>query len=75
MGKLVAFAAEQEGDPTAAMIAQLLAQHAGKDHVKLTVTGIPNGFKYRLEAEEGVLKALGKAGAAAGGLGGPPGGF
>jgi len=36
----------------------------GRDHVRAVGTMVPNGIKYRLEAEEGVLKAMGKASAA-----------
>ncbi len=36
----------------------------GRDHVRAVGTMVPNGIKYRLEAEEGVMKAMGKASAA-----------
>jgi hypothetical protein len=61
VGKIAAFIAAQEDDPTAAMIAEMLSKSGGKDHVNLTITGIPNGFVYRIEAQEGVLKAIGAA--------------
>jgi hypothetical protein len=33
----------------------------GRDHVRATGTMVPNGLKYRIVAEEGALKAIGKA--------------
>jgi hypothetical protein len=36
----------------------------GRDHVRAVGSMVPNGIKYHLEAEEGVLKAVGKAAAA-----------
>jgi hypothetical protein len=36
----------------------------GRDHVRAVGTMLPNGIKYHLEAEEGVLKAIGTAAAA-----------
>ena len=38
-------------------IAEVLGKSAGKDHVTLTATGIPNGVHVRLNVEEGILKA------------------
>lgn len=45
-------------------IADLLrAEAPGSDHIRITGNVIPNGLRYRFEAERGVLKALGKAAA------------
>ena len=33
----------------------------GRDHIRASATLIENGLKYRFEAEEGVLRAIGKA--------------
>ena len=50
--------------PTAKAIADMLrAEGQGRDHLRLTGTVIPNGLRYRFEAEQGVLKAIGKAAA------------
>lgn len=40
-------------------VAKLLAAEAGKDHVRVTQTIIPNGAQTRLELEQGILKLLG----------------
>ena len=42
-------------------ISDLLSNSAqGRDHLRITGQFIPNGLKYRIEAEEGVLRAVGK---------------
>jgi hypothetical protein len=47
-------------------IADMLRNEAlGRDHVRVVGQMIPNGLKYRLEAEEGALRAAGKAAIAA----------
>jgi hypothetical protein len=47
-------------------IANLLkSEAAGRDHIRIVGEFLPNGVKYHFEAEEGVLKAIGKAAAAA----------
>jgi hypothetical protein len=46
----------------AAMLAMMLQQTSGKDHVTFTVNSISNGVHGRLEIEEGLLKLLGMAG-------------
>jgi hypothetical protein len=60
------------------MIADMLGQTTeGRDHVRIVVQPITNGARIRIEAEEGVLKAIGMAGIQAGmeSAGSPPGGF
>ncbi len=43
-------------------IADMLKSDAqGRDHVRASGTLVENGLKYRMEAEEGVLRAIGKA--------------
>ena len=46
-------------NPQVAMAAQLLAGTSGKDHIRITAAVITNGVNYRIQAEEGVLKAIG----------------
>jgi hypothetical protein len=56
----------EEGPQKAAAeaIAELLRTEAkGMDHLRVTGNVVPNGLRYRFEAEQGVLKALGKAAA------------
>jgi hypothetical protein len=45
-------------------VADMLKSEAhGRDHVRILGQVIPNGVRYRMEVEEGVLKAIGKAAA------------
>jgi hypothetical protein len=44
----------------AAILAASLEPSAGRDHIKLVATSIPHGLKCRLEAEEGILKLIGR---------------
>jgi hypothetical protein len=63
-------------NPQAAMAAQLLSSAPGKDHIRITASVISNGVNYRIEAEEGVLKAIGTiAKLMGGGMRGQPGNF
>ena len=43
----------------------LRSEAQGRDHIRAVGQMIPNGLKYHFEAEEGVLKAIGKGAAAA----------
>jgi hypothetical protein len=63
--------AEKNADHVEA-IKQVLNQSPGKDHITLVTHMITNGISYRLQLEEGVLKAIGAA--AMSGRGGPHGG-
>jgi hypothetical protein len=43
-------------------VTQMLKNEAeGRDHVRIVGRVVPNGLLYRMEAEEGVLRAIGKA--------------
>lgn len=70
---IAAVADEPEARQGAQMVAGILAQAAGKDHVLITSKAVPNGAIVRIEVEEGILKALGMAGQMAA-AGGAPGG-
>jgi hypothetical protein len=37
----------------------------GRDHIRMVGHVVPNGLRYRMEAEEGVLRGIGKASAEA----------
>jgi hypothetical protein len=68
MGPLAEVAAAQAEDgpekATAQAVADMIrAEGQGKDHLRITGQVIPNGLRYRFEAEQGVLRALGKAAA------------
>jgi hypothetical protein len=55
------------------MLAEELSGAEGDDHITIVSHVIPNGISVRIAVEPGVLKAVGKVGAAVGGV--APGGF
>ncbi len=62
---------------TAAMVAQMLSQHEGKDHLLIVSTPVENGSRLRIEIEQGVLAvipAMAMQAAMGAGPGGPAGG-
>jgi hypothetical protein len=65
LGPIMEIAADaQNGHDKAALQAvsdMLKNQAKGRDHVRATGQVIPNGLRYRFEAEEGVLQAIGTA--------------
>ena len=65
LGQIMEFAAanaNEEQRPMLQAIANMLEHDAqGRDHVRMSGALIENGLKYRFEAEEGVLRAIGKA--------------
>jgi hypothetical protein len=68
MGPVAEVAASQAEDGPQQAAAQAIAdmlrtEGQGKDHLRITGQIIPNGLRYRFEAEQGVLKAFGKAAA------------
>jgi hypothetical protein len=59
---LAAEAPDADKKKTLEAVAQMLRNEAqGRDHVRAVGRLIPNGLTYRFEAEEGVLRAIGKA--------------
>jgi 3-dehydroquinate dehydratase len=76
IARFVAAVADADQKMPAEMVSKMLAGSAGKDHVKLTGTPIPNGMRVRLEVEEGILKTIGVVpmmmGAGKGMMGPPP---
>lgn len=71
-GPIVNFAASMQGDnPIAGMLADEVAKFKGKDHYRVALRPIPNGVRYRMEVEQGIINLAGKAiglfGAAGGG--------
>lgn len=64
------FAAAMQDRPEVNAMAEELAKSQGKDHVRLVVTPQPNAVMISLNAEEGVIRLLARAGrmATAGGL-------
>ncbi len=69
--KFVAAVAEDEPQvqQITQMIATMLEQTPGKDHILITAGVIPRGVRYRVELEEGILKLIPMAGASAMGPG------
>jgi len=58
--------ADEDDRPQLEMIANMLTNEAnGRDHVRMVAQPIPNGARFRIEAEEGVLRAAGMAAMAA----------
>jgi len=54
--------ADEDARPQIEMISNMLTNEAnGRDHVRIVVQPIPNGLRTRIEAEEGVLRAIGVA--------------
>jgi hypothetical protein len=52
--------ADEDDKPQIEMIANMLANEAeGRDHVRMNAQPIENGVRMRIEAEEGVLRAIG----------------
>lgn len=65
LAPIMAVAADAKDGPEKAALQaianKLNAEAKGHDHIRLTGSVIPNGLRYRFEAEEGVLKAVGIA--------------
>jgi len=59
VAKFVAEVGEEEDRQQAEQVADLLEGSAGADHVNLVVRPITRGVQFRLEIEEGILKAIG----------------
>lgn len=65
MGAAATFV-DDDDKPQIEMIANMLTNEAnGRDHVRIVVQPIPNGARTRIEAEEGVLRAIGMGAMAA----------
>jgi hypothetical protein len=65
LGPMIELAATkaEDADQKAIMesIADMLRNEAqGRDHIRMVGNTLPNGLRYRFEAEEGVLRAIGK---------------
>jgi hypothetical protein len=65
LGQIMAVAADAEKGKEKAMLQaiadKLNGEAKGRDHIRATGQVIPNGLRYRLEAEEGALRAVGVA--------------
>lgn len=57
---------DEDDKPMIEMISNMLTNEGtGRDHIRMVVQPIPGGLRYRLEVEEGVLKAIGMGAMAA----------
>jgi hypothetical protein len=65
LGQIMAVVADAKDGPEKAALQaianKLNTEAKGKDHIHVTGEVIPNGLRYRLEAEEGALQAVGIA--------------
>lgn len=66
LGPIMRMAAFYEQDAKKQQVAQSIAdmlqgEAQGRDHIRMVGLVIPNGLRYRVEAEEGVLRAFGNA--------------
>lgn len=59
IAEFIAKFGEEEAKPVAAMLAVMLQQVEGKDHLTIKSTPIPRGVKVEILIEEGILKLLG----------------
>lgn len=59
IAQFVAAVGDQQAKQGAEMLLSVLSAATGKDHIKLTVTLIPNGEQARVELEEGILRLIG----------------
>ena len=55
------FVASIKDNPLVGSVNEALKQVGDKDHVRIQGLPIDNGFTYRVEMEEGVLRAIGEA--------------
>jgi hypothetical protein len=61
IAEFIAAAAEKNDPGTAqmaGMVAQMLSQHAGKDHLLIVVEPVENGNRVRIELEQGILAVI-----------------
>lgn len=64
LAPILEFASNFEDNPMVSALADTLKDNRGRDNVVITSTAIPNGARYRIEVQEGVLKSIGEATAA-----------
>jgi hypothetical protein len=60
VAEFVAEVGEAKDRPKAARVAKELADAAGRDHITLVASSIPDGVRYRLELEEGLVRLIGR---------------
>ena len=55
------FAAAADENPLIGSVMEALRESGGKDHLRLKGIPVKNGFTYRIELEEGILRGIGEA--------------
>ena len=58
---IMEFAAAAEENPLIGSVMEALRESGGKDHFMLKGIPVKNGFTYRIELEEGILRGIGEA--------------
>jgi len=61
LGSIMKFAAAMEDNPVVATMAKALEDSGGKDHLLIHAEPVAHGVRYRIQVEEGILQAIGKA--------------
>ena len=61
LSPVMEFVSSIEDNPLVGSVNDALKEAGDKDHVKVQGLPITNGFTYRIELEEGVLRAIGEA--------------
>lgn len=65
VGQIVQFISSVDSNPDIAGLAKALEDVAGADHVLVVIENDGHGLRYRIELQEGVLRAIGQAAQAA----------
>jgi hypothetical protein len=65
VGQIVRFISSVDTNPDMAALAKALEDAAGADHVLVFIENSDQGVRYRIELEEGVMRAIGQAAQAA----------
>jgi hypothetical protein len=66
LGPILKFAQSMESNPVLDMVAEQVANAQGKDRIQIRSMAVgENGVTYRIQIDEGVLRAMGQAGQAA----------
>lgn len=59
VGQLIKFGAHFNNDPELQQLLPAIEQAGKRDHVEVVVEAIPNGARYKLKFEDGILKIIG----------------
>lgn len=59
VGQLIKFGAQFNNDPEVQQMVGVVNQMGDRDHVEVLVSAIPNGARYSIRVEDGILKMVG----------------